>query len=824
MHADLTRRTFDPALGFRSVLMQQGRVLLDAEWNEQAEITAHHDRTRAADVIGPSGGPEPLDGGPGPFAVVSLTSGEPPAGPVAWADLGVTPGRYYVDGVLAESAPGPGTGGTWPLAGQPHLRGVGGEPGLAEPAAGTYAAVLDVFDRLVTADERPQLLESALGGPDTAAREQTVWQVLLEPVDDGAACSTVPAGLFGRTPRTMRAGLQEADAPADPCSVASGGGYQLLENQLYRVEIWQAGGTPAFLWSRENGSVVAGLVTVAGSSVGFDAALTLDRAGRDEELSIGQGDLIEVTSADLGLRGRPGYLARVRRVVDLVLDVDWLAENPGTPPTSVAALGGAPVVRRWEGGPLPLRTTRTDLEGGITVAFPAGGSPAVGDHWLIPARTVRLAYGVSARTGTIEWPGMPGTPAALPPTGPVHRRALLGLVERAGDTWTVLSDCRHLFPPLTATAALDLLGGDGQEAAPGVELPAPVRVAVRRGSLPVAGETVRFTAAGGTLSTAAGGGGSTGNPLAVPTGADGVAAAFWTPDPRGQAAQTLTAERLTDVLAPADDVAVIVTARVVRPSEGRPPGLHVAGVRLSSGPLENDAVYHPDELSKPIVVALDDTVLAESVKDKPVGRLLVELPWPVGPELDVWGGPSFATHTVELLGTLEAEGPFITWSPAPATIEALPRIVERLRQLEGNQQLGAPGLPVLARFQLDGWAIVRENDPAQHLNGHASTFMDGDRTRLELPTTDAVTGGRFETWFHLDPEPDRPDRRFVVEDFTGRTLGFVERRAAEAGVALRVVEESAPGIRANTVLGTDARTGTELRPGDTLTVRVASGR
>ena len=56
------------------------------------------------------------------------------------------------------------------------------------------------------------------------------------------------------------------------------------------------------------------------------------------------------------------------------------------------------------------------------------GDFRVGDHWLIPARTVRLVYGVSALAGTIEWPvDGTGAPVAQPPLGPAapaqHARA-----------------------------------------------------------------------------------------------------------------------------------------------------------------------------------------------------------------------------------------------------------------------------------------------------------------------------------------------------------------------------------------------------------------
>lgn len=57
MQGDFSRWTFDPRRDYRSVLMQQGRVLLDADWNEQSELTRYHDEIRARDVIGRAGSP-----------------------------------------------------------------------------------------------------------------------------------------------------------------------------------------------------------------------------------------------------------------------------------------------------------------------------------------------------------------------------------------------------------------------------------------------------------------------------------------------------------------------------------------------------------------------------------------------------------------------------------------------------------------------------------------------------------------------------------------------------------------------------------------------
>ncbi|WP_418276923.1 DUF6519 domain-containing protein [Isoptericola jiangsuensis] len=1002
MHADLTRWTFDPAHGYRSVVLQQGRVLLDAEWNEQASIDAHHDEVRTTDLVGPEGGPAPQDGGVGPFGIVDATTGLAPVG-ATWADLAVTAGRYYVDGVLVESA-APST-----LADQPFLE----LPD--EPAEGRWAVHLDVFDRLVTADERPELLESALGGPDTAFRAQTVWQVRLTPAEADQVCSEL-VGAGDRTPRSLRVRLQDAVAADAPCSITAGGGYTRLENQLYRVEICdtsvQGGTTTAhFVWSRENGSVVAGLTGLDDSPVtGTLARLTVDRTGRDDELSIAPHSFVEVTSPQRQVRGLPGWFAQVTEQVGTELHVTWLAGHPAT----LADVGGTPLVRRWEGPPRAVTSPAyTALEGGIEVSFPPGGTPAVGDYWLVPARTSRLAYGVAATHGTIEWPWSAAGNVTLPPVGPLHHTAALAVLDHAAAGWTLVGDCRHLFPPVTGLVSIDLVGGDGQEALPGEELPGQVRVVVRNGALPVEGARVLFTTPDGgwlrapstpddpTL---------TGPSVEVPTDADGVAAVRWRllEGVDAPSTQTLHVRRLDDVDDPTD-VEVVVTGRLSLASqvswsppcegfvdvgsvqgaldrlvgtrtlrllggdgqsvaaEGRPvpelvrvvvdgpcgpsagqavrattsrggavvalddgstvpttvsggevvdavadgdgvvalawrpsfagaqdqtprsdvlrvelapddgerdraalsvvaqldppgvrtEGVHVTELRFFDGTeLLNDEVYGLDDLeaARGISVGLDLPVEQRSVQGKPVVRMLLELPWPAGADAELWGSPTWARHTVEIVGESNADGALIVWWPTRSLSEVLSPAIERLRSMSADQLLGEPPLPLLLRFQIDGWAVVGEERKDLHLNGHTLTVIDDEgRTRQELPSTDEVTGGRFETWFWVSDERRDPDRfvfpgRLVVpgrldlgrfapeftplltrlagraavtplplDELPGRTLGFVERRAGDAGLTLDVVEDDAPDVRRNTVLGT------ELLPGDVLRVRVSRG-
>jgi hypothetical protein len=240
MKADFTRKTFDPFQHFARVLMQQGRVQLDADWNEQAAILLHYMQTLAADLIGPQGGPTSNYG----FGVSPL------AAPVVSNDFRIGLGRYYVDGILceADSAPVGFTASAsgantivvdqWTLDGAPfqvnqlvevfddaqvpnqiaafnptvvQITGVDqanlkltlqGAPAFGTPlapkvrrvityltqpdypvpsnalaAGNSYLIYLDVWERLITYVEDDAIREVALGGPDTAARSKVIWQV-----------------------------------------------------------------------------------------------------------------------------------------------------------------------------------------------------------------------------------------------------------------------------------------------------------------------------------------------------------------------------------------------------------------------------------------------------------------------------------------------------------------------------------------------------------------------------------------------------------------------------------------------------------------------
>src|SRR5258707_15137727 len=89
MKGDISRQAFDPKKHYAQVVMQQGRVQLDADWNEQQAILRHRAASETIDVIGLNGAPQHGGG----FAP-KLMDGE--------RDFLISPGRIYVDGILCE--------------------------------------------------------------------------------------------------------------------------------------------------------------------------------------------------------------------------------------------------------------------------------------------------------------------------------------------------------------------------------------------------------------------------------------------------------------------------------------------------------------------------------------------------------------------------------------------------------------------------------------------------------------------------------------------------------------------------------------------------
>ena len=119
------------------------------------------------------------------------------------------------------------------------------------------------------------------------------------------------------------------------------------------------------------------------------------------------------------------------------------------------------------------------LENSIEIQFaqPATAEFRTGDYWQIPARTASP----DAQSGQIEWPASGGLAEFLPPQGIAHHYGRLGVVSVDADGLvTLVSDCRCLWPALTAVPRLFYVSGDGQEVMPDLTAPADTRFRLPR--------------------------------------------------------------------------------------------------------------------------------------------------------------------------------------------------------------------------------------------------------------------------------------------------------------------------------------------------------
>ncbi len=483
MKGDFSRLRFNPRKQYTAVLEQQGRVALDADANEQCAIEGYLRQTETVDVIGEYGAPA-HDAG---FAIS-----------VSGNDILIGSGRYYVEGLMCENAQDNLSYGHQPCLVGPSPSASALLADLRR-AGGSIQVFLQVWQRLVTALDDPCLREPALGQADTTARLQTVWRVVAElvapPPTIRPTISLAQPGLLVETSLALRRSIPAsvpkttgASASArstlpgfassnpatglteDCCAqmydqhisastgamaaMTSGGsgdcscqplpaaGFQGLENQLYRIEIHKGGdaANATFKWSRENGSVVAAVVNISGTTV------WVSTLGPDANLGFQANDWVEI-SDDSYLFGQapnqPGLLYQVLKV-----DPTGLSLTLATPAAPVDPARNARV-RRWDqsgtsagsnGMPLSVNTWQT-LENGIQVNFQPGTYHS-GDYWTVPARTA---------SGQIDWPpcGGDGNLFQSPSSVTVFKAPLACIHWDSNKRQVNVESCRRIFFPLT---------------------------------------------------------------------------------------------------------------------------------------------------------------------------------------------------------------------------------------------------------------------------------------------------------------------------------------------------------------------------------------
>lgn len=508
MYPDITRDTFRPERHYSGLISHQGRVQLDADFNEQADIDRYRRRQLGAGTIGPAG----VEKASNAFLVEVAPDG---------SDLLLRPGRMWVEGRLLENTntavPAEITGlqtvtvptvildgrslkaGDWlevhtgsstlgpvrvqavneqtgqvttatALAGaatgpgadvrrlpslrsQPYARST---PAPQTLSGGAYAIVVEAWDREVTPIDDPAMAEVALNGTETATRLQSAWRARVIRIGSGtsADCSTtVPDFPPPRPDGRLAALVDTPSAGNDPCLLPDPGGYRGLEHQLYRVEVHRVMGDDVVLkWQRDN-------ATLASRVDAIGTTFRVEDIGRDVVSGFQETGFVELTDEALELDGRSGDLLKVatidRATREITIDTSFSGLHAEVA-VNLTQQAFRPRARRWDGRIVASRTdptARHELERGLHVRI-EGSAFSEGDYWLVPARTATIAG-----PSRIEWPrGDDGTPLAVARHGVDRVHAKLAVVNRDSSGWTPTSeiDCRARFPHLTDIDASDV--------------------------------------------------------------------------------------------------------------------------------------------------------------------------------------------------------------------------------------------------------------------------------------------------------------------------------------------------------------------------------
>ena len=443
MGSDRARVSYDEGRRYRSVVMQQGRVTLEADWNEAQLIATEEERREALDFVGPVGTPD--DG----YRI--LNSGKN-------FDIEIGPGTLYVGGLRTEFD------SKVSYVAQDDWLDHTTDPDWVDPASlgeapGREWIGLLLREQEVSAVEDTALREVALGGPDTAQRTRLLQHVVRVATDardcpgglrsamarwakEGLSPDPDSASMRLKSKTTLEVSFPPVTAPPDPCEPQPVGGYLGADNQLIRVQVASvdANGTARLVWGYDNASFLY-RVTV------LDAAnVRLQSVPPDASRQPRAGQAVEVLRAAAKLAGTDYVAALTGAVFTLAepydpdggvvalpapgLDAVWLDPN-ATP---------AVFLRVWEevktitpGQPIRLGAT------GIQVTLQAAdGIFHVGDYWH---------FAVRPSTATAIYPQR-YLDGAQPPDGPRLWYCPLAVVAWNDGVLSVLDDCRKPFDDL----------------------------------------------------------------------------------------------------------------------------------------------------------------------------------------------------------------------------------------------------------------------------------------------------------------------------------------------------------------------------------------
>ena len=405
MAGDRARVSYDPSRKWRGLIAQQGRVSVEADWNEAAMIADERDRQVALDVVGRFATPNRG------YAVTTVArEGE-------WArsaprDLAIGPGTLYLGGerldlterVLYSEQPDwldRSTDPMWGASREGHHREVRHE-----------LVYLLAAEQEVSAVEDPALADVALGGPDTMQRRRILqrfvrcqsesgecegsWEALERSLADQRLMFD-PASMRARSGARLKVVF-----PADGCYPAAAAGYLGAENQMIRVmvtRIDRATGVPTIVWGFDDASFLYRIQNAAAGSA--DTTLTLASAPVDSYHYPQRGQAVELLRDAVKLT-KADYIASPAGLVSVVTE----AYDPTGQTLVIAGVptrkGGylddyldtsltpQPYLRVWQAtAPAPPDEAIPLGDTGVCVILTSAKGFHVGDFWQFALRPLQ---------------------------------------------------------------------------------------------------------------------------------------------------------------------------------------------------------------------------------------------------------------------------------------------------------------------------------------------------------------------------------------------------------------------------------------------------
>ncbi len=424
MHGDFSRWFEKVPRNQVGILAQEGRILLDADINAHSLLGARWQDLAARAAFGANIAAIPADH----LDAWKVIDAHVVNNQIS---LDVMPGLGWADGLMVELEGVP----TKPVQIVATPLGL---PIQAPPqdtgASGTRdAVILEVWRRSLNGYQVPvELIEPALGGPDTAERIETAYALRLYRMAANETCRTLRLNDDLSQHGTLHATLAPTTMTSGDCPVVRGGGYTGLEHDLYRIEIADVDSSAAmFKWSQWNGGLVGrGMYDAAAKKLSLIAG---DQAILRSGLT---AFYLEALVFDASLRrwrvayGAPGTLD-TNGEIDLSQAAKFGAPPPATDSWFVRIWNGLRAASDFPSG------AAKELRDGIRLEL--AGTLVAGDYWTFPVRA-----GLDNPSPLIDH---------APPFGVHHHRVPLAELHWTAGTaaGTAIEDCRVPLHPITAT-------------------------------------------------------------------------------------------------------------------------------------------------------------------------------------------------------------------------------------------------------------------------------------------------------------------------------------------------------------------------------------